>query len=159
MDCMGFRILGSLHIIVIGERDPAPADWKSYLDAIAAEEKRGNAVARKRTLVFSDGGGPNAAQRKVASELHGARSTPLAIVTGRVITRALVTALRWFKPHCRAFAPSEVGDALEFLGVPGIKFHQILRLAREVQPGLRVSAVKSLAAARFRRSSTSPLRP
>jgi hypothetical protein len=158
MDCMGFKILGNLHIIVVGERDPAPTDWKAYMDAIPAEEKRGIDIKQMRTLVFSDGGGPNAAQRKVASDLLGARDTPLAIVTGSAVTRVMTTARRWFNPHCRAFPPSEVGAALEFLGIPGIKFQQILRLAREVQLGLGISAVKSLESARFRGGAASSLR-
>ena len=77
-------------------------------------------------------------------------SSPLAIVTASGLTRAVITALRLWNPHCRAFAPSDTGAALEFLGVPGIKFQQILRLAHEIQRGLGISAVKSLEDARLR---------
>lgn len=151
MDRMGFRFLGSLRILVVGERDPAPADWNAYVEAIQAEAERGVSVGQMRTLVFSDGGGPNAAQRKVTSDLREGRSTPQAIVTVSGITRAAITALRLWNPHCRAFAPSDMSAALDFLGVPVIKLQQILRLGREIQLGPGISAVKSLETARLRR--------
>ena len=147
MDRMGFKFLGNLHIIVVGERDPAPTDWNAYVDAIQAEEKRGMPATQLRTLVFSDGGGPNAVQRQVAREVRDERGSPLAIVTDSWFSRGVITAARVVKPHRRAFAPGEMGSALEFLGVPGTKLPQILRLAREVQLGLGIPAVKSLSAA------------
>lgn len=159
MDRMGFNFLGSLHIVVVGERDPAPSDWNAYVAAIQAEAKRGASLGQIRTLVFSDGGGPNAAQREVASELRLGRSCPQAIVTTSGITRAAITALRIWNPHRRAFAPRDTGAALEFLGVPEIKFQQILRLAQEIQLGLAISAVKSLETARLRRGPGVSLRP
>ena len=159
MDRMGFRFLGNLHIIVVGERDPAPADWNAYVEAIQAEAKRGMPAAQMRTLVFSDGGGPNAAQRRIARELRDERGNPRAIVTGSRLGRALITAKRVISPHCRAFAPGDMTTALEFLGVPGMKLQQILRLAREVQLGLRISAVKSLESARGGKATAVSLRP
>ena len=55
---MVFKILGNLHVVVVGERDPSPADWDLYMEALQAEEDRGIDVSQMRTLVFSDGGGP-----------------------------------------------------------------------------------------------------
>jgi hypothetical protein len=155
---MGFKFMGSLHIIVVGEQDPAPADWHAYVEAIQAEAKRGASSRQMRTLVFSDGGGPNAAQRQVTSELREGQSTPQAIVTCSGLTRAVITALRLWNPHCRAFAPRDLVTALEFLGVPGIKLQQVLRLAGEIQLGLGISAVNSLELARHRRSPGVSLR-
>jgi hypothetical protein len=154
MDRMGFKFLGNLHIIVVGEREPAPTDWNAYVEAIQAEERRGMPAAQMRTLVFSDGGGPNAAQRKVAREVREEGGNPLAIVTDRWLARAVITAKRVVKPHCRAFAPGDMERALEFLGVPGFKLRHILRLAREVQLGLGIAAVRSLEAAGAGRGAT-----
>ena len=158
MDRMGFKFLGNLHIIVVGERDPAPADWNAYVDAIRAETRRGVDLAQMRTLVFSDGGGPNVAQRKITAELCEGQARPRAIVTVHRLTRAVITALRWFDPLCRAFAPSGLGEALSFLEIPAIKRQQVIRLASEVELGLRISAVQSLEGARSRRGLGSPVR-
>jgi hypothetical protein len=158
MDHMGFKILGNLHLVVVGEQDPTSPDWTAYIEAIRAEERRGIDARQMRTLVFSDGGGPNVAQRKVARELLNGRSTPLAIVTGSTLMRGMITSLRWFNPLCRAFPPKEVGEAMRFLGIPGIKYEQIIRSAREIQLGLGIALVQSLESARFQGSVASSLR-
>ena len=159
MERMGFRFLGGLHIIVVGERDPTPADWNAYVGAIHAEEQRGLLAAQTRTLVFSDGGGPNAAQRRIAREVRDERGSPRAIVTNRAFARAWITVKGLFTPHCRAFAPDEMDAVLEFLGIPGMKLQQILRLAREIQLGLGISAVKSLESARSGKGGEVSQRP
>jgi hypothetical protein len=158
MDRMGFKFMGSLHIIVVGEQDPAQADWHAYVEAIQAEATRGASVGQMRTLVFSDGGGPNAAQRRVTRELREGQNTPQAIVTHRRITRAVITALRLWSPHVRAFPPHDLRGALEFLGVPEIKLRQVVRLAGEIQLGLGIAAVKSLELAQIRREPGVSLR-
>jgi hypothetical protein len=158
MDRMGFKFLGNLHIIVVGERDPAPTDWNAYVEAIRAETRRGIDPAQMRTLVFSDGGGPNAAQRKLTADLCECQPRPRAIVTVHRLSRAVITALRWLDPQCRAFAPSRLAEALAFLGVPGLKLPHVLRLAGEIELGLGISAVKSLEDARGRRSMGAPVR-
>jgi hypothetical protein len=139
MDHMGFKIVGTLHVIIVGSKDPSVADWQAYMTALHAEERKGIDVTQMRTLVFSDGGGPNAAQRKMASDLLDGRATRLGIVTGNTLMRGVITALRWFNPQCQAFAPGAVGEALRFLDVPLLKFDSIRQTARDLQvtPGLR----------------------
>ncbi len=158
MDRMGFKFLGNLHIIVVGERDPAPTDWNAYVEAIQAEARRGVDVTQMRTLVFSDGGGPNAAQRTITRDLCDGLARPRAIVTVHRLTRAVIAALRWVDPLCRAFAPRDLGAALAFLEIPGTKQQQVLRLAGEIELGLAISAVKSLEGARVRRGLGAPVR-
>jgi hypothetical protein len=148
---MGFRIIGNLHIVVVGEKDPTNSDWKAYLDAIRAAEKNGiDVTARLRTLVFSDGAGPNAQQRKVVADYLNGRPSPLAIVTGGAIMRGVITALSWFNPQVRAFAPEYLTDALRYLDVPQIKLDSILRDANEIQSELKIPRVRAIDAARGR---------
>lgn len=154
MDCMGFRIIGNLHIVVVGEKDPTGPDWKAYLDAIQAAEKSGiDVTARLRTLVFSDGAGPNAQQRKAVADYLKGRPSPLAIVTGVTIMRGVVTALGWFNPQVKAFAPDQLEDALRYLDVPQIKRDSILRDAHEIQSELKIPKVRSIEAAKLRYAS------
>ena len=147
MERMSFKILGTLHVIVVGEQSPTADDWKKYVEALVAEEKRGIDVTQMRTLVFSDGGGPDSGQRAVVKNLLNGRATPLAIVTGNAFMRGLVTALSWFNPKARAFAPNDVGAALDFLQVPVLKFDSIKQTAQELQKSLGLPHVKSLEAA------------
>ena len=150
MDCMGFRINGNLHVVVVGEKEPTASDWKIYLDAIKAAEKGGISLTRLRTLVFSDGAGPNAQQRKALADYLNGRPSPLAIVTGVTIMRGVITALRWFNPQVRAFAPDELGEALNYLEVPQFKLNSILADAQEIQQEVKLTRVKALDAAKVR---------
>jgi hypothetical protein len=151
MDCMGFRVVGNVHLIVVGEKNPTVADWNAYVHAVQIEERNGlNITAQMRTLVFSDGGGPNAAQRKLAADVLNGRSTPVAIVTNSAIMRGVMTALRWFNPQASAFAPSELSDAMAFLQIPEHKQDTLLKIARDLFVGLRIPPVRSLDAARLR---------
>lgn len=146
MRTMAFKILGNLHIFLAGAGDFSREEWSGYIDAIKAEEKKGIDVTRMRTLVFSDGGGPNATQRKMASDVLNGRSTPLAIVTGSQMMRGVITALRWFNPQCRAFAPTEVAQALSFLEVTEHQYDAVLSIARHLQTNLGTQ-IQSLEAA------------
>jgi hypothetical protein len=149
MSCMAFKMIGTLHLIVVGEKDPTQADWTAYMQAVLQEERRGVDVTEMRTLVFSDGGGPNTAQRKIAANVLKGRSTPIAIVTGNAVMRGVITALRWFNPQCRTFAPDGVGEALKFLGIPLLKYDLIMKLARELQRQLMITKLDSLDRARL----------
>jgi hypothetical protein len=154
MDCMGFRIIGNLHVVVLGEKDPSGSDWKTYLDAIISAEKSGiDVTARLRTLVFSDGAGPNAQQRKAVADYLKGRPSPLAIVTGVTIMRGVITALGWFNPQVKAFAPDQLDEALRYLDVPLIKRNSILTDAHEIQSELKIPKIRAIEAARLRYAS------
>lgn len=155
--CMSFKIVGSLHIIVVGEANPTNEDWSAYVEAVKLEEKNGlDIIKQMRTLVFSDGGGPTATQRKIAADVLNGRSTPVAIVTGSTIMRGVITALRWFNPEARAFSPSEVLEAMAFLDIPAFKQESILQAAQETHANLKIPPVKSLEAARAAKPRTLP---
>jgi hypothetical protein len=149
MNHMAFKIVGNLHVIVVGEKDPAPSDWDAYIHAIQASMKAGAEPRQLRTLVFSDGGGPNSAQRKAVANLLNGQATPVAIVSNSAVMRGIMTALAWFNPLARAYAPGEIGDALAFLGVPERSFDSIRDTARGLQGNLGLSRVKALEDARL----------
>ena len=148
MDCMGFKLLGNLHLVVVGEKDPTAVDWKLYLDAIKETERRGLEITSLRTLVFSDGAGPNAQQRKMLADHLNGRPSPLAIVTGVTIMRGVITALRWFNPEVRAFAPGDLQEALKFLDVPPYRQESIIRDAVDIQGVLQIPKVKAVESAK-----------
>ena len=150
MECMGFKIVGSLHIVVVGEKDPTTADWNTYLDAIRLTEKNGVDVSELRTLVFSDGAGPNAQQRKAVADYLKGRPSPLAIVTGVTIMRGVITALGWFNSQVRAFAPEQLEEALQYLGVPRGRCDAILRDAHAIQSDIKIPPSRAIEAAKRR---------
>ena len=144
MDNMAFKIVDTLHVIALGPRNPSTADWNSYVEALHAEEKKGVDVAQMRTIVFSDGGGPEPAMRKQVVDLLHGRTTKLAVVTGSTTLRAVMTAMSWFNRDARAFAPAEVGDALRHLGVAETKFDSIKAMAQGLLKDLGLKQVNAL---------------
>lgn len=67
--------------------------------------------------MYSQGPGPNAAQRKLLAARLGDHKYPTAVVTDSFLARGAVTALGWLGHSIRAFPSSEVLLALEYLPV------------------------------------------
>lgn len=145
MKSMVFKILGSLHVVVAGQREPTREDWAGYMNAVRLEERRGtDPTTSLRTLVFSDGGGPNAEQRKQINEFLKGRTTPIAFVTTSTFFRGIVSALQWFNPAARAFSPDNVVAALRFLDVPASQHQEVWATAKALWDELGRPELKSI---------------
>jgi hypothetical protein len=149
MEHMGFKIVGPLHIILVGEANPTQGDWDEYIRALHAEAKKTADLTQWRTLVITDGGGPNAAQRKNIADLLNGKPSPLAMLTTNSAMRMIIQALRWFNSGVRAYAPAEVDQALQFLGVPILKWDSIRQTAIDLQATLKIPKVRALEEARL----------
>jgi hypothetical protein len=90
-------------VLLHDTRAPEPAEWKRYLDALSATVA--TASARVHVFIVTDGGGPNAAQRKeLAAVLERGPVDALShIFTTDAFVRGIVTAFRWIA-HARAVA-------------------------------------------------------
>jgi hypothetical protein len=114
---------GTLQVVISLHRHDAPTrgEWYEYMQALAIAmvalkgDKRGI-----RGLSISDGGGPSAKQRDELNEFMrqftGGRGT-ISIVTANPIVRGIIKALSWFNPQARGFAPDEMTEAIEYLGL------------------------------------------
>jgi len=80
-------------------------------------QARGNA-RRLRILAVSDGAGPNPEMRAEITEFTKRyERIKSAVITVSPIVRGIVTAVSWFNPDIKAFAPKEFLAALQHLGV------------------------------------------
>ena len=105
------KVVGELQIVIHTAEAPDATEWKAYMrDFMSVPPER------LRTIVFTDGGGPNAPQRKDVNDYLKGRTTTAAIVTPSTMTRGVVTALAWFNPKIRAFAPDRIDEAFKYLG-------------------------------------------
>jgi hypothetical protein len=102
-----------LMILAHTSRPPSAAEWAEYVAAVGSRDP-----TKLRTLVFTDGGAPTSTQRKELNAVLGGRASRGAIVSASLMVRGAVSALGWFNPLIKAFAPTEVDDALQYLGVP-----------------------------------------
>ncbi len=105
--------VGDLMILLHTSRPPSASEWAEYIGAVGAHDP-----AKLRTLVFTDGGAPNSPQRKEVTAALGGHPSRGAIVSASMIVRGAVSALGWFNPLIRAFPPTDIEGALQYLGVP-----------------------------------------
>ena len=89
-----------------------------------------------RTLVLTDGGGPDALQRgslTTLAERHGAGVT--AVVTGATKARLVVTALSWFFSNIKSFGPDDIERALVFLNLEEDEHAKVIEAALSLVEG------------------------
>lgn len=116
MASLTFGRVGNCLILVHPEGPPTDGDWDKYLAFL--EENRSDRV---RLLVSTLGGGPSAQQRtrlRTVVDRYPGKKLTTAILTGSTLARGMVTAISWFIPGLEAFAPNQLGAALDYLGIP-----------------------------------------
>ena len=115
MTNMMYASVGTVMIALHSEEAPTDAEWNGYLDAMAHVPD----LSALRSIAFTDGGAPNSRQRKALNDLLAPRlkgSPGLAVaVSSSALVRSVVTALSWFNPNVKAFAPDRVNDAYKYL--------------------------------------------
>jgi hypothetical protein len=117
-----FKLLHNVGICVHNARNPSKQEWDVYLEmSMAIRDAAGGDLASFKQLVFTDGGGPNAAQRSASSDiakgLKNADKLKVAVVSRSMVARGIVTAFRWAGLPLRSFAPEQLAQAFAFLAV------------------------------------------
>lgn len=108
---MAYKVVDNVFIVVHSREAPSNEEWDEYLEYYVAHLDK-----CQRILVISDGGGPNAVQRKKTSEAIKNTKTMTAVCTDQMLVRGIVTALAWFNNKIEAFPKKNVAEALKFLG-------------------------------------------
>ena len=109
---MAYRTVNGIFCVAHGSSNPSDEEWKAYLDYYLANERE-----CLRTLVVTDGGGPNAKQRAETAKLIQSAPTRVAIVSSSTFVRGVATALSWFNKRVQAFSDTEMDRALSYLEV------------------------------------------
>lgn len=109
---MAYRVVHGVFCVVHSAANPTEEEWKAYLDYYLAHERQCT-----RTLVVTQGGGPNAKQRGDTAKVIQSSPTRVAIVTTSTLVRGIATALSWFNKRVQSFGPAEMDAALRHLDV------------------------------------------
>lgn len=104
-----------LSTVVHTEISPSDEEWAEYLAAVRRNELN---LGKIRTLVFTDGGGPNSTQRKAVNDFLKGRQTPVVLVSASPVIRGITTALNWFNPLVKSVSPEQMEEALKYLNIP-----------------------------------------
>ncbi|APR86007.1 Hypothetical protein A7982_11356 [Minicystis rosea] len=122
-----------LVVVLIGKAGPTNGEWDLYLGAI----RKLGSLDDMRTLVMTDGGGPDSVQRKTLIDFMKGRPSLTCMVSSNPIVRGLTTALSWFNPQIKSFASDRVDEALHYLHVPpessSMVWHEIKRLREQLE--------------------------
>jgi hypothetical protein len=102
------------------EVDPPADQWSGAIEQLVhARRQRGLSVDRLRSMVITDGGAPNAAQRaQTARDLHEGLPSKVAVLTlamSNPVKRGVATALSWANPSIRLYQPKQLREALLYL--------------------------------------------
>lgn len=126
-----WKEVGETLLIVHAKLQPEPADWAALMQVFPAMGRR-----MKRVLVFADVNLSAEQRRQVNEGQKAAGTRAIAVITSSRLARMGVTALSWMGGVHRAFDPSEVRAALDYLGVSeddrGVLLSSALQFAREL---------------------------
>jgi hypothetical protein len=113
MKSMAVAVVDSLFIVAYGASSPTDDEWSSYLGLV---QRHG--IDRTQQIIFTEGGAPTSAQRRQLAAFLDGRTVSVAVLSGSACVRVTVTALSWLNSRIKAFPPSALSEALEFLDVP-----------------------------------------
>lgn len=112
-----FTRLDRVVVLVHGVAPPSDEDWAAYLEEAWSLDA---VVPGLRTLVLTEGGSPNALQRRSLTtrvRRYGASSS--AVVSPARTVRLIVTAFSWFFPEIKFFSPDKLAGAFAYLDLNG----------------------------------------
>jgi hypothetical protein len=121
-------------------QDPSQEAWDQALELIR-KATAGVDVSKIASLVITDGGAPNAVQRKQLNDMFGGpiQSAAVTVALTNPVKRGVATALLWLNPSFRAFQPSDFDRALQHLGLESAK-STILGSLKQLQQQLPPNA-------------------
>lgn len=146
---MACELVGDIVLCIHTTVAPDDAGWQTYVDAcLAAAALHAGDFAKVRQLVFTDGGGPNGAQRQrvvdAVDPLRNSKEGRVAVVSSSVAVRGIVTVFNWFNFSVRAFAPTKLGEAIGFLGITNTEAERVRQAADRMCTTLNGGPPKSL---------------
>jgi hypothetical protein len=138
---------GSVTVLIAlhGRSMPSDEEWRRYFEAGKQLYAPGADLSRVRALNLTDGGAPSARQREQIREHMGDRELYWAIVTTSRFARGVATALGWFYPRFKAFAPQDFHRATRFLGIPEGEVESLWEAILDADRDLRTQTVAEIA--------------
>lgn len=108
------RIGDSMIVLRENEDTPADEDWDAFLTMLVQDRER---FPKLKILVLTEGGGPNAEQRKRLKIALDGRPVRVACVTDSVKVRFIASSVALLNRQIRTFAKSELAAAYTHLGM------------------------------------------
>jgi hypothetical protein len=126
---LAMRMVGNVVVCVHGSLAPLQTEWNAILDLYRTHPN----VSSLRTLVYTEGAAPSAAQRADLSSTLGKVKMPTAVMTSSTISRAAGTALSWLNPGFRVFSATDFEGAFTHLGASSAERRQLREAVDEMK--------------------------
>jgi len=114
------RIVGNLLVIAWGAESGSESEWQACLDDV---RRRPGTV--NRLLLFSAGGALNPKQRAALGKLMQTGDWKAVVLTDSAAMKNVAIALAWLGGDVKTFNPSDLPEALKFLGADSAQSHRI----------------------------------
>ena len=140
---------GSLNVLVVlyGPAFPTEPEWDRHMvNVVRLRELTGDDPGRSRFLIFSDGGGPTAAQRRKILEQRNPRDMRGALVTASRLAAGIGSIMSLSFPGYRIFTPHEFARALAHLEIRPGDIPGLLRHIRETNADVGLECIAELPA-------------
>ncbi|MEY2937243.1 MAG: hypothetical protein RL033_7992 [Pseudomonadota bacterium] len=165
-----FRMIqvGHLHVglWMHSERDPSAEEWTASCRAFRKlRESCGESTGTLRSLIVSDGGGPNSQQRAQFFREAQITQYPTAVITNALdnpIKRGIATAISWTNPRFRAFDPERWWQAFQHVGLAdkiARVWSELAELQAQLPPNQTFQLIASAQSAESLRRTSSRARP
>lgn len=135
-----FEVVSGLHVLVSYQEtvNPTDGEWDAYVAAVSAAML---SPRPHRALVVTNGGHPSAAQQgRLRTALAGRRATT-AVVSGAPVLRFLVSAFTFVNPDIKCFAPAQMRQAFEYVGLRPEEHAIVEATLQRLRQALAMSAV------------------
>lgn len=131
---MATRSIGSMVVLRENKETPSDREWDDFLGILV---KNHQALDTLKILVLTEGGGPNAAQRKRLEVALGGKSVRVAIVTDSPKARFIASAITFLNKEHRGFSTSEIDQAYRHLGMTLDEQRAATQALAELKPLIR----------------------
>lgn len=130
---------GEIMVVVHTSSPPSDEEWAAYIDGLATSD-----LQTLRSIVFTDGGAPNSAQRKTINDVLEGRQVPGVVISPSALVRGVVTALAWFNPGLKAYPPERFEDAVAYLELSPIEIDRVWETLEKLRAQLDDPSLKAI---------------
>ena len=128
------RIIGQLVVLRENDATPLDSEWDAFLKILADNWDKFDLL---KILVVTDGGGPNAAQRKRLETVLNGKPIRVAVVTDSAKSRFIASMISLINRQHMGFAMKEVVQAYNHLRMTQAERAAAERALAELDPLIR----------------------
>ena len=128
------RVVGQLVILRENDSTPLDSEWDAFLKILADNWDK---FDRLKILVVTDGGGPNAAQRKRLETVLNGKPIRVAVVTDSAKSRFIASMISLINRQHMGFAMKEIVQAYNHLKMTQMERTVAEQALTELDPLIR----------------------